>query len=105
MPPPTREQRIIMEKFNGVALRQTLFTYLAIFCLAFAFIHTMFPDVSLTGIEAEWEFRGALIIAAVLVVVSFFHWRCPSCKKFLGFKIGLRACPKCQAQFKEEGKR
>lgn len=99
------KQKDIMDRFQRLAMRQTLVTYGAMFFFAFAFIATMFPDTSITGLSPEWEFRAALVLGFGLAVASWFHWRCPECNKFLGFKIGLRACPKCKAQFKKEVKR
>lgn len=99
------KQQDIIKKFQQTAVRQTIFTYAIILCIGFLFISQMFPDTSLTGIDPEWEFRGVVILGGLLLIVSAFHWRCPACRAFLGFKIGLRACPRCKARFKEEPKK
>jgi hypothetical protein len=34
------------------------------------------------------------------VLFAAINWRCPGCRRFLGFGYGVRFCPGCRLQFK-----
>jgi hypothetical protein len=42
-------------------------------------------------------FFGFIVL---LVGFSFYNWRCPSCKKYLGREISPRFCHRCGVQFR-----
>lgn len=46
-----------------------------------------------------------LLLGVVLatVIYSFYNWRCPACKKYLGRGLGQSYCPSCGAKFRREG--
>lgn len=40
----------------------------------------------------------ALIV--IITVFSFYNWRCPSCKKYLGKGYNPKFCPKCGVELR-----
>ncbi len=99
------KKQAVMEAFDKKVKIQTLVTYVAMFCYAYALISLIYWDVSLLGITSpQVEMWTALGIGTALWVFSYFYWRCPACNRFLWIRPGLRACPYCKAAFKEEKK-
>ena len=42
-----------------------------------------------------------LVIAVGLIVFSFFNWRCPSCKKYMGRGYNIKNCPLCGVKLRK----
>ena len=72
---------------------------------SFAISVTLLLLVSLTVLykrpDLFGEFSKMSIVSAQIVTIaafvafSFFNWRCPSCKKYLGADINKRGCKRC----------
>ena len=82
----------IIRTFEKKSKIQTLIIYLAMFCFAWALISLIYWDVSLTGlVSPRTEMWTVLGIAVVLLVFSYYYWRCPACNRFLRIRPGLKA--------------
>ena len=59
-----------------------------------------------SGAQSMWgmskEALGALFIAVVagIAVFSFFNWRCPQCKKYLGKRFNPKYCWHCGVELR-----
>lgn len=47
--------------------------------------------------------KGALVSVQILLILAFinftaYNWRCPSCKRYLGYDINKRVCKQCGAR-------
>jgi hypothetical protein len=40
-------------------------------------------------------------VAAAAGLFSFYNWRCPACKKYLGRRTGIKQCPECKAKLQD----
>jgi uncharacterized membrane protein YkvI len=40
-------------------------------------------------------------IAIAAILFSLYNWRCPSCKKYLGRRMGIKVCPECKAKLQD----
>ncbi len=50
---------------------------------------------------SSWLGYIPLGIAIIFVVFSYFNWRCPACKKYLGRGYSLKTCRSCGAKLHE----
>ena len=105
MPSQKEKKQAVMEAFQKKVRIQTLITYVAMFCYAFALVSLLAWDISLFGLSsAQVERWAAFGIGTALLLFSYFYWRCPACGRFLWIRAGLRACPYCKAAYREEKK-
>lgn len=57
------------------------------------------PDVVLFGFPKDVETWGMFAIGLIIFIISFFVWRCPVCRSFLGITTRISACKKCHTVF------
>ena len=91
----------VIQTFTRRRLNQKVLNYVAFFGFAFTIITRRYSDPTLTGLPASTELVIGLLVGFGALLYSYFNWRCPACRKFLGIKSKLTACPKCRAQFKK----
>ncbi len=98
---PGQEQQIATS-FTRMRIIQTILYILMIICVSFAiFSWRHISDITLTGMPSSLEIGISSALFVVLVIITYFHWRCPSCHKFLGFNTSIRSCPKCKVQLRK----
>jgi hypothetical protein len=90
----------IKAKFRALLKRQVAISIVAFAALLGAYRLFESPNRKLLGvIDAHWALPLGML-AAVLIVVSFFHWRCPACDGYLGRQLWVKTCPKCDAELR-----
>jgi len=103
--PAERRYPGIQERFARIRTRQIVLgallivTWLAVVALSIA-SEQQWPR----PIEVPWGrvFAAETVILAVLVVLSRWNWRCPSCHGSLGPRISIRQCPNCGIVLREQ---
>ncbi len=91
----------IKKSFN---LRKTIVNilfYVAVFGAAFAVFALTHRNPTLTGLPYTPEFWIGAVVFFISAVISFYLWRCPKCKKFLGLKLGIIKCKNCRVELRK----
>lgn len=69
------------------------------------FFILLYPELThkdtLFGLDMDTITSYLLIPIVVAVAYSFYNWRCPVCKKYLGRRINHKSCPRCDEPFTE----
>ena len=67
-------------------------TYLSFLLLVMSFILTCY-----------WNFFFLLIINILIIyfIINIIIWRCPKCKKFFGWSIGIKKCNNCKEDYNQ----
>jgi hypothetical protein len=55
------------------------------------------PPITIMGIQIVWI---GLVMAALCLIFSLWHWRCPACKRYLGKQINPKYCSKCGVELR-----
>ncbi len=86
---PERDPRIVSE-FKERRTRQLLASIAALFVI-FGILWVKRQG----GLQGEAY--GAVFFAFIILLVafSFFNWRCPGCKAYLGRGLSKKFCPSC----------
>ena len=94
-----RDEQAIRREFTVRQTRQIIAIALALFFVALLAVIAARPDlfgnyskVSLTALQ--------VLFVIVFISFTFFNWRCPSCRKYLGSDINKRVCKRCGARLR-----
>jgi hypothetical protein len=88
----------IVQQFKALRKRQLLATIPIV--LAFIILIGLGdnPEANIAGLPSNVLQGVAFVIIVGVLIFSFFNWRCPSCKKYLGKAFNPKFCTKCGAQ-------
>jgi len=83
------------QEFKAKRKRQIILAIPVIACmlLLFALSETKAPTVA--GLEASVVLPPVLVMVVAAVAYSFYNWRCPACRKYLGKAISPSFCARC----------
>jgi hypothetical protein len=95
-----KEQTI--KSFSKLRTIVCILLYAAIICFAFAINSFRHSNPTITGLSAKTELWLGIGIGAVILFILYFIWRCPSCKKFLGFNTNPKLCSHCKARLEPD---
>ena len=88
----------IKSEFKTIRSRQLLVTLPILPVMIFVLIFgEKKPPVMLLGIQLM---PIAVVMAALCLIFSIWHWRCPACKGYLGKRINPKRCPKCGVELR-----
>ena len=78
----------------------SILIYIAFFFIFLAIISKRYAGITFIGLAPDMEFGLALGIGIGLLIITYYSWRCPSCRKPLGFRFDPKSCSHCKAEFK-----
>ncbi len=78
--------------------------YVAAYFIFLAIVAKRYAAASMTGLAPDAEFALGLGIGAVLLLFTYYLWRCPACGKALGFRFDPKACRHCKTGFTPDWK-
>lgn len=55
------------------------------------------PSASLVETRLAWS---AVAVVVAVLLFSFWNWRCPSCRSYLGKRGNPKHCPKCGVELR-----
>jgi len=86
------------DEFERLAARQRVLASLLIAALAALLavrVAAEFGWTALFGLPRERLLYAALAVAAVVLPLGLWNWRCPRCRRNLGPSLSIRSCPRC----------
>lgn len=91
-PSPARDPRILAE-FKGRRRRQLGVSVMAVLGI----IGILWLQEQGSGMAAARPLVSSLFLGFIifLVAFSFYNWRCPACRRYLGRGLGPKFCPGC----------
>jgi hypothetical protein len=60
-----------------------------------------FPALNVLSVPEGALFAACFGVAGLYLVLTFFTWRCPSCRAYLGRDRNPQGCPACGVRFTE----
>jgi hypothetical protein len=89
-----KDDKEMMQQFGVRQNRQSL--AISVTLLLLLALTVVYKRGDLFGEFSKMSIVSAQIVTiAAFVAFSFFNWRCPSCKKYLGADINKRGCKRC----------
>ena len=89
-----KDDKEMMQQFGVRQNRQSL--AISVTLLLLLALTVVYKRGDLFGEFSKMSIVSAQIVTiAAFVAFSFFNWRCPACKKYLGRSYGMKNCPSC----------
>lgn len=90
----------VKKQFKTRKIRQILVAVLVIPIIGILFYVRENPTIELFGLNYDQIGKFSLIIIGIVLVFSYYNWRCPSCKKYIGKKINPNHCDNCGVELR-----
>lgn len=92
-----KDDKEMMRQFGQRQSRQ--FLAISVTLLLLLVLTLLYKRHDLFGEFSKMSIVSAQIVTiGVFVAFSFYNWRCPSCRKYLGADINKRVCKRCRTR-------
>ncbi len=89
------ERNPVRVKYEKIKQRQKLIIIPLILLTVFAIFMSIAGESIRQYVNSQYFLIATVITAILTMVFSYYNWRCPSCKSYLGRNMSVETCPKC----------
>lgn len=89
------DEKKIFEEFKIRKKRQIISSAILIALMVYVIIAGEKPELRSPGIPEAYLIYIIIGVFIAVVAFSFFNWRCPACKKYLGRGLKHESCKNC----------